>query len=74
MGLAGSFGVELAVQAVDTLQGLAGTTGIRAEHPFQQYFRDVHTLNQHALASAARFESLGQLILGRQSDWPFYYL
>ncbi len=36
--------------------------------------QDVHTLNQHALASAARFESLGRLILGRQSDWPFYYL
>ncbi len=74
MGLASSFGVELAVQAVDTLQGLAGTTGIRAEHPFQQYFRDVHTLNQHALASAARFESLGKLILGRETDWPFYHL
>jgi alkylation response protein AidB-like acyl-CoA dehydrogenase len=74
MGLASSFGVELAVQAVDLLQGAAGSTGFRAEHPFQRYFRDVHTLNQHAIASAARFESLGKLILGRQSDWAFYYL
>ncbi|HZQ37199.1 MAG TPA: acyl-CoA dehydrogenase family protein [Dehalococcoidia bacterium] len=74
MALASSFGVELAVKAVDILQGLAGTTGIRAEHPFQQYFRDIHTINQHALANASRFESLGKLILGRQSDWPFYYL
>ncbi len=74
MGLASSFGVDLAVQAVDILQGLAGTTGIRAEHPFQQYFRDIHTINQHALASAARFESLGKLILDRPTDWPFYYL
>jgi indole-3-acetate monooxygenase len=74
MGLASSFGVELAVKAVDVLQGLAGTTGFRVEHPFQQYFRDLHTLNQHALASAARFESLGKLILGRPSDWAFHYL
>jgi alkylation response protein AidB-like acyl-CoA dehydrogenase len=59
---------------VDVLQGLAGTTGFRVEHPFQQYFRDLHTLNQHALASAARFESLGKLILGRPSDWAFHYL
>jgi alkylation response protein AidB-like acyl-CoA dehydrogenase len=74
MALASSFGVELAVKAVDLLQGLAGTTGIRAEHPFQQYFRDIHTINQHALANASRFESLGKIILGRQSDWAFYYL
>jgi hypothetical protein len=31
-------------------------------------------MNQHALASAARFESLGKLTLGRQSDWAFHYL
>lgn len=74
MGLASSFGVDLAVQAVDLLQGVAGSSGFRAEHPFQQYFRDIHTINQHAVASAARFESLGKLILGRQSDWPFHYL
>jgi hypothetical protein len=23
---------------------------------------------------AARYESLGKLLLGRESDWPFYYL
>jgi alkylation response protein AidB-like acyl-CoA dehydrogenase len=74
MGLASAFAVELAARAVDTLQGLAGTVGIREEQPFARYFRDVHTLNQHALASVARFESLGKLILGRRSDWPFHYL
>jgi alkylation response protein AidB-like acyl-CoA dehydrogenase len=74
IGLAASFGVDLAVQAVDTLQGLAGTSGFREEQPFQRYFRDLHTLNQHAFASAARYASLGALILGRPSDWPFYNL
>jgi len=39
-----------------------------------QYFRDVHTASQHAFASISRFESIGKLMLGRQSDWAFYYL
>jgi indole-3-acetate monooxygenase len=73
LGLAGSFGVQSAVQAVDRVYELAGTTAIREEHPFQQYFRDVQTLRQHAIASVNRFESLGKILLGRQSDWGFYY-
>jgi indole-3-acetate monooxygenase len=73
LGLAGSYGMRAAVQAVDLIYDMAGTTAIRAEHPFQQYFRDVHTLSQHAIASANRFESLGKIMLGRQSDWAFYY-
>ncbi len=74
LGLAGSFGMQAAVQAVDLIYTVAGSTAFREEHPFQQYFRDVHTLSQHAVASAARFESLGKVMLGRQSDWPLYYV
>jgi indole-3-acetate monooxygenase len=73
LGLAASFGMQSAVQAVDLVHAMAGTTAIREEYPFQQYFRDVHTLSQHAIASANRFESLGKILLGRQSDWVFYY-
>ncbi len=53
---------------------LTGTSCIRNEQRFQQYFRDVHTISQHAFASPNRFESIGKLILGRESDSPFYYL
>jgi len=52
----------------------AGTNAIRTESRFQQYFRDVHTISQHAFLSSARFESIGKLLLDRDSDWPFYYL
>jgi alkylation response protein AidB-like acyl-CoA dehydrogenase len=72
--LAASHAVESAVQAVDLVHSCAGTSGIRAEQRFQQYFRDVHTMSQHAFASAGRFESAGKLMLGRESDWPLYYL
>jgi alkylation response protein AidB-like acyl-CoA dehydrogenase len=74
IALAGSFAIEAACTTVDLVHASAGTTGIRDEHRFQQYFRDVHTLSQHAFSSASRFESLGKLILGRESDWVFYYL
>ena len=74
LALAGSFAVDAACQAVDLVHASAGTTAIRNENRFQQYFRDVHTASQHAFASISRFESAGKVMLGRQSDWAFYYL
>jgi alkylation response protein AidB-like acyl-CoA dehydrogenase len=74
LALSASFATEAAVQAVDLVHSCAGTAGIREEQPFQRYFRDVHTLSQHAFASPSRFESIGKLMLGRESDWPFYAL
>ena len=74
LALAASHAIEAAIQAVDLVHSCAGTSGIRNELRFQQYFRDVHTMSQHAFASPARFESVGKLMLGRESDWPFYYL
>jgi alkylation response protein AidB-like acyl-CoA dehydrogenase len=74
LALAGSFGVEASVQAVDLVHACAGTSAIREERPFQKYFRDIHTLQQHAFSSASRFESVGKIMLGRESDWAFYNL
>jgi indole-3-acetate monooxygenase len=74
LALAGSFGIEAAAQAVDLVHACAGTAAIRDERPFQKYFRDVHTLTQHAFSSASRYESVGKILLGRESDWAFYYL
>jgi len=72
--LASSYAVELAIRAVTLVQDLAGTSGIRAEGGLERHFRDVHTIAQHTLASAARYESVGQLLLGKTSDWNFFYL
>jgi len=74
VALAGSFAIEAATTAVDLVHASAGMTAIREEQRFQRYFRDVHTLSQHAFSSASRFESLGKLMLGRETDWVFYYL
>jgi hypothetical protein len=72
LALAASHGLAAAVQAVDLVHAMAGTTAFREEHRFPQYFRDIHTLSQHAFASTDRYESVGKLILGRRSDWAAY--
>lgn len=74
LALAASHAVEAAATAVDLVHGCAGASGIRHEQPFAQHFRDVHTISQHAFVSPARFESVGKLMLGRESDWPLYYV
>ena len=72
--LAACHAVEAASQAVDLLHTVAGTSGIRTDHQLGRHFRDLHTMRQHTLAAAARYESIGQLLLGKHSDWMFLYL
>lgn len=74
MGLAASFALDAAAQAVDLLYQSAGTTAFRDESPLQRRFRDIQTLRQNAIASWSRYESLGKMLLGRPSDWPFHLL
>jgi len=74
MGLAASFALDAAAQAVDLLYQAGGTTAFRDESPLQRRFRDIQTLRQNAIASWSRYESLGKMILGRPSDWPFHQL
>ena len=74
MGLAASYGLDASVQAVDLLYESGGSTSFRDESPLQKRFRDLQTLRQNAIASWSRYESLGKLILGRESDWPFHQL
>jgi alkylation response protein AidB-like acyl-CoA dehydrogenase len=61
-----------AAKAVDLVHAAAGTSAIRNEYRFQQYFRDAHTMTQHAYGSANRYESVGALMLDLESDWPFF--
>jgi alkylation response protein AidB-like acyl-CoA dehydrogenase len=72
--LAATHAVTAAAEAVDLVHAAAGTTGIREEHRFERYFRDVHTISQHGFISPGRFESVGQLLLGVPVEWPFYAL
>jgi indole-3-acetate monooxygenase len=72
MQLAATHAVVCAAKAVDLVHAAAGTAAIRNEHKFQQWFRDVHTMTQHAFTCASRYESAGALMLGAESDWGFF--
>jgi alkylation response protein AidB-like acyl-CoA dehydrogenase len=72
--LATCFALEEAAASVDLVHKIAGTSGFRAESRLSQYFRDVHTISQHAFASEARYESTGKLLLGRPTDWDWFAL
>jgi indole-3-acetate monooxygenase len=72
MQLATTHAIVCAAKAVELVHAAAGTSSIRNEYPFQRYFRDVHTITQHAFASASRYESVGALMLGVESDWGFF--
>ncbi len=72
--LAATYAVAASVRVVDLVHKAVGATGIRDEHRFQRYFRDIHTIEQHAYVSTARYESTGQYFLGAPIEWPFYGL
>jgi indole-3-acetate monooxygenase len=72
MPLATSHAVICAAKAVEFVHAAAGASSIRNEYQFQKYFRDVHTITQHAFASASRYESVGAVMLRAESDWGFF--
>jgi alkylation response protein AidB-like acyl-CoA dehydrogenase len=72
LSLAGVYAMEAAAQVVDMVHASAGTSAIRNELPFQRYLRDIRTLTQHAYSSTSRYQSIGKLLLGRETDWAFY--
>ncbi len=75
MQLAASYAAEAAAQAVDYVHAAVGSSGVlEAQHAFARHFRDVHTITQHALCSPTRFESMGQVMLGMETDWAFFHI
>jgi hypothetical protein len=72
--LASIFALDASVQAVNLLYESAGSTAFRDECSLQQRFRDLQTLRQNAFVAWSRYESVGKMILGRPTDWPFYML
>ena len=72
--LATSYAIRAAADAVDLVHRAAGSTAIREGHPFERCFRDVHVITQHAFGSTNRYESVGKLLFGLESDWGFFAL
>jgi len=63
--------VSSAVEAVELMYSVAGTSGIYTTSPLERYFRDVQVLKHHAFGAETRYETVGQVYLGLSPDFPF---
>lgn len=59
-------------KAVSLIHEIAGASGIREEYEFERHFRDIHVITQHGFLSASKLESVGQILLGLDPEWPFF--
>jgi indole-3-acetate monooxygenase len=67
--LAGIHAAKSAVEVVDLMHGLAGTSGIYQRNKLERHLRDVHTLKHHAFASESKLETVGQVYLGQPPEF-----
>jgi alkylation response protein AidB-like acyl-CoA dehydrogenase len=69
--LATAHAVSSAVEAVELMYSVAGTSGIYTKSPLERYFRDVQVLKHHAFGAESRYETVGQVYFGLPPDFPF---
>lgn len=62
--LAGAHAVVSAVEAVDLVYGLAGSSAVYERSPIERCFRDIETLRHHGFVCESRLETVGQVMLG----------
>ena len=62
--LATTFAIHQSREVVDIAYHAAGATAIFASNPFEQRFRDVHTVSQQVQGHLSNYEPVGQVLLG----------
>jgi alkylation response protein AidB-like acyl-CoA dehydrogenase len=72
MQLASTNAVLESAEAVDLVHAIVGASGIREEYAFSKHFRDIHVITQHGFINASKLESVGQIMLGLEPEWPFF--
>ena len=70
MLLALTHAVQSAVQVVELMYRVAGTSGIATTSPLERYFGDVQVLRHHVVGAESRYETVGQVYLGLPPDFP----
>jgi indole-3-acetate monooxygenase len=66
--LASTFAIHQSMSIVDAAYHAAGSTAIFEENPFERRFRDIHTVSQQLQGRQEHFETVGQYLLGLESD------
>lgn len=70
--LATTHAIRTAADVTAIVHELAGMSAVRDGAGFHQRFRDAHMITQHAFGAAARFESVGRVMFGLESDWSYF--
>lgn len=70
--IASTFAIQSAREVVATLYAAAGAMAIFSARPFERRFRDIHTVTQQIQGHTEHFETVGQVLLGRQPDRPLF--
>jgi indole-3-acetate monooxygenase len=66
--LAGSNAITAAVAVADWTYKAAGVDAIFPGSPFERRFRDIHTVSQQIQSRDARYETVGQVLLGQPPE------
>ena len=70
--MASTWAIQSAREAVAQLYAAAGALAIFTSRPFERRFRDIHTVTQQIQGHPAHFETVGQILLGREPDRPMF--
>ena len=69
--LAGTHAVRTASKVADLMHRMAGTSGIYARNRLERHFRDAQTVRHHGFLCESRLETVGQVYLGVEPEFPF---
>jgi alkylation response protein AidB-like acyl-CoA dehydrogenase len=69
--LASTWAVRSAAHATDLMHRMGGTNGIYARNRLERHFRDAQTVRHHGFVSDSRLETVGQVYLGVEPEFPF---
>jgi indole-3-acetate monooxygenase len=68
---ASTWAVRSAARATDLMHRLGGTTGIYTRNRLERLFRDAQTVRHRGFVSDSRLETVGQVHLGLEPEFPF---
>lgn len=66
--LSATWTIHQAAEVVDTVYHMLGSTAVFQGNPFEQRFRDMHTLTQQLQGRQSHYENVGQVLLGIDPD------
>jgi alkylation response protein AidB-like acyl-CoA dehydrogenase len=69
--LASTWAVRSAARATDLMHRMGGTNGIYSRSRLERHFRDAQTVRHHGFVSDSRLETVGQVYLGVEPEFPF---